>query len=94
MKIAKKLCPLCHYIMKVGNVKTVDNVKVRKYYCKHCGWTIRTYQKPNDIEYICEEWKTGHYRDKLEDKVRIFSNGQYEVIKADGTYECIKIKEV
>lgn len=67
MKIAKRLCPVCHNFIKVAHVDTVNDIKIRKCYCAKCGLTIRLVQKNGEEERVYETWKTNAHRTRLEE---------------------------
>lgn len=67
MKPIKRKCPICHMPVKVSQIRTVNDIKVRKLYCTKCGLSIRTVQKPNEEEYIYETWLTGKYTKKIDE---------------------------
>lgn len=65
MKPIKRKCPICHQPVKVAKVTTIDDIKIRKLYCKKCRLSIRTIQVANTDEFIHEYWTTGKYTTKL-----------------------------
>lgn len=67
MKPIKRKCPICHNLVKVAQVRTINDIKVRKLYCKQCKLSIRTVQKPDEKEYIYETWLTNKYTKKLDE---------------------------
>lgn len=67
MKIAKRLCPVCHNIIKVAHVDTIKDIKVRLCYCAKCKLSIRLVQKPGEKERVYETWETNKHTSKLEE---------------------------
>lgn len=70
MKPIRRKCPICHEPVKVSKVMTVKDIKVRKIYCKKCGLSIRTVQRPNENEFIYDTWNTGKYTKKLDEVIQ------------------------
>lgn len=70
MKPIRRKCPVCHQPVKVSQVRTINDIKVRKIYCSNCKLSIRTVQKPNENEFIYETWATGKYTKKLDEVIQ------------------------